>query len=197
MARRALLFEDSLAALPVPLQLQGFLIGGDHVLAAGLRRGENPDSPCSHRGGRVLLEQLEPGGVHVGTTDGALLDRVEKRFGPGRPGEESLGRRRAELGAHLGPCAKQDPGGSDVVEAGQSLDGGRLYSRRLTRAEQLGQQRPHLLERRKSQRQRGGGPLAGGPRFVDRGRAGAGQKAGEDRPIVAAARRRELGLRCG
>ena len=56
---------------------------------------------------------------------------------------------------------------------------------------------PHVLERRESQRSDGGGPFVGGLRFVDRGRAGAGQKPGEDRPQTAAARRRELGLRRG
>ena len=81
-----------------PLNCRAFLIGGDHVLPAGLRGGEDLDGARPDSGGRVCLEQFEPGGVDVGTADGARLDGVEKGVDPGRPGEEGLGRRRASLG---------------------------------------------------------------------------------------------------
>ena len=139
VAGRALGLEDLLAAPRVALQLEGLLIGGDHVLAPGLRGGEEAAGAGPTAASGYDLSSSSRAGSRSARAIVPFSTASRKALTQAGPREEGLGGRRAELRAHPGQPRSRIAGHARVVEAGQGLDGLRLHGRRLPRGQELGQ----------------------------------------------------------
>ena len=144
MAHCAVLLKDSLAAVAVAPDLEGFLVRGDHVLPARQAGGEDPGRRA-RTAGSGTSEQIEPGGVDVRAAHSPGLNRVEKRaIHTGRAKIASAA--VAPIWGYPGPRVQEDAGNPWVVLARQRLHGRHLDLAGLPRSQPVGHRVTFIIE---------------------------------------------------